>query len=363
MTIHLSTLILAGLVGLLALFSIFLWRKIKGLDRRLRQLTTTTQRLDRELAQQRYALAMLRQIQQGEEDVVTHEDQATADLALMDHAFLALDQIANETKAEQAVATKPEGPANVAVGTLKEDEILQFLKKAIKSNHVAVSCQPIKALPSRETRFYEIYARVLVGNQGYIPANQFISIARDHNLMSMVDNLLLLRCLQLVKQNSNMEPATGFFVNISVQTLGNKTYVSDLISFLEANPRLSSRLIFEITQKDSINISTTAKSVMEGLALLGCRFSMDQVSVFGIDINRLIDQNISFVKLDVRALIKEMDDVSALKRLKRIKASLEAGGIQVIMEKVENEKQLFTLLDLYIDYAQGYLFGQPELMA
>ncbi len=218
-------------------------------------------------------------------------------------------------------------------------------------------------LPKREVRYYEIFSRILVGDQGYIPAGKFISIARDNNLMSVLDNLLLLRCLQLIKQNAQKEQQAGFFVNISPLTLANKAYVNDLIEFLQLNPKLSSRLIFEITQKDSLHISAGIKSVMEGLALLGVRFSIDQVTIFGMDTDRLVDLNINFVKMDTRAIEKEMGNPSSRNRMKKIKNALEAQGVQVVAEKIENEKQLLNILDLYVDFGQGYLFGQPEILA
>ena len=49
-----------------------------------------------------------------------------------------------------------------------------------------------------------------------------------------------------------------------------------------------------------------------------------------------------------------------MRRLKRIKTELDSNGIDMIDEKIESEKQLIELLDLDIDYGQGYLFGKPE---
>jgi cyclic-di-GMP phosphodiesterase TipF (flagellum assembly factor) len=356
-------LIILAVFSLAHLFATLrLWGLVNGLDVKLRQQSTTVQRQEREITQQRYAIAMLRQLQKGEEGA-----EAKSDEQRLNEAVTHLDEAAAAAEVPKQDAATAAGQApthkDKAVGGLKEAEILQFVKHAVKNNQIAVSKQPIVALPKRQVRYFEIFSRIQVGDQGFIPAHKFISIARSNNLMGVLDNLLLLRCLQMIKQSGEGDGSVGYFVNISVATLGSKNYINDLTEFLAANPKLSARLVFEMTQEDTTKITPTVKSVMDGLSLLGCRFSMDQVKVFGIDVDRLANNNISFVKMDGRALQKEVGDPSARGRMKRIKAQLEAQGIEVIVEKIEKETQLLDLVGLYVNYGQGYLFGQPEVLA
>ena len=39
---------------------------------------------------------------------------------------------------------------------------------------------------------------------------------------------------------------------------------------------------------------------------------------------------------------------------------LDRTGIDLIISKIETETQLRNLLDLNIDYGQGFLFGEPR---
>jgi cyclic-di-GMP phosphodiesterase TipF (flagellum assembly factor) len=48
-------------------------------------------------------------------------------------------------------------------------------------------------------------------------------------------------------------------------------------------------------------------------------------------------------------------DVALLKR------TMDIQGIDLIVEKLEEEQDLIELLDFRIDYGQGYLFGEPRL--
>lgn len=327
---------------------VFIWLQVRPLRQQLHQINNELHRLEHDISHQRYAMAVARQYKTTASDAAPVEDAQ-----MMDRAFKNAD-------IKDPMADVPPLAQPKSLDDLRPGQVLQFLKQAMKSNDISVTMQPTVKFPNRVPVFYEVFSRIKVGDEGFISAGRFIEVARDNNLMSTVDNLLLLRCLQLVKQAAQKEPAVAYFVNISVATLGNKTYVNDLVTFLSANPRLSSRLVFEISQDESLHVSAIGKQVMDALALLGCRFSMDRVTILGLDVDRLNDLNISFVKLDAALLAKEVQDAEKRNRLKRLKTLLETAGITVIMEKIENERQLLNLHDMRINYAQGYLFGRPK---
>lgn len=326
---------------------IFLFMQLRRLAREAEKTNHLVLRLERDLSKHRYAIAKYL----GEAQRV--EDSLANDRQLLQST---MQQAENALKLEQGDMP----PASLS--GLSDGQILDFLKKALATNGVAVYQQPLVALPSRKPRYYEVFSRILIGNEGYIPANKFIAVAKNHNLVNAIDNLLLMQCLQILKNTAHKEKQTEFFINVTSETFGSREYMDKLLAFLSANPRLSSRLIFELTQKDSLNLGNVARNVMDSLALLGCRFSMDQVTILGMDLDRLLDLNISFVKLDMNAMQKDLANTAERKRIKRIKHSLDTQGITAIIEKVENEKQLFNVLDMHFDIAQGYLFGKPAPM-
>src|SRR5690606_32090312 len=114
--------------------TVLLWRQMSKLDRRLRQQNTTIQKQEREITQQRYALAMLRQLQKGE------GEEEKSDEERLNEAVSHLDAVADaEQKKAESEPQAQQEQKDVAVGGLKEEEILSFVKKAIKNNQIAVS--------------------------------------------------------------------------------------------------------------------------------------------------------------------------------------------------------------------------------
>ena len=55
-----------------------------------------------------------------------------------------------------------------------------------------------------------------------------------------------------------------------------------------------------------------------------------------------------------------MDDAGADVAAEDFKKLLERHGLNLIAERVEDEKTVVQLLDYNVDFAQGFLFGEPR---
>jgi cyclic-di-GMP phosphodiesterase TipF (flagellum assembly factor) len=71
---------------------------------------------------------------------------------------------------------------------------------------------------------------------------------------------------------------------------------------------------------------------------------------------------IGFRHLKVRAstLTGGMNSAGAAVAAEDFKKLLTRHGLNLIAERVEDEKTVLQLLDYAVDYAQGYLFGEPR---
>jgi EAL domain-containing protein (putative c-di-GMP-specific phosphodiesterase class I) len=243
---------------------------------------------------------------------------------------------------------------------LSDTLVRELLHYAVQSKRVEVFVQPIMRLPQRQTRFYEIFARIRAQPGQYLPASRYMPIAEQDNLQSDIDTMLLLQCLQTIQTSAHIEKAAPFFINVKSGTLKNTAFMKRLLGFLAQNRNLAPRLVFELPQAEFEALPTAILKIIHGLGQLGCSFSLDHIQHMNFDILDLQNHKIRFIKIAAQMLDKAASgaEFSALQREKR---KLEANGIGVIVEKIETENQLRALLDFDIHYGQGYLFGKPEL--
>ncbi len=242
---------------------------------------------------------------------------------------------------------------------LDSRQVFHVLRDALKHQRVDLFLQPIVKLPQRTPRYYECFSRIRSADGTIVTPDQYLELARDHGLLRSIDNMLLFRCIQLVRKAQRRNHNLGFLCNISMETLGDRLFFQQFVGFMEENRDLASRLVFEVAQSDIDAHWGSFAADLGQLARLGFRFSMDHVQHLGLDLGQMTSRNFSFVKVSAVTLLKHAGNGG--KHLRAFREELRRNKIELIVEKVETEEQLLDLLDLDMPLAQGFLFGQPRL--
>lgn len=243
----------------------------------------------------------------------------------------------------------------------REDETLVVLREALRTDRVDVYLQPIVSLPQRKTRYYECFTRIRAEDGSVIGPGSYIGVAEREGMVCAIDNLLLFRCVQLIRRTRNRDYDVSFFCNISGESLSDTKFIGDFVDFVADNPELAPNILFEIGQSDLDNAPPESIDNLARLAQLGFRFSLDQVTHLNLNFSGLAARSFRFVKVDARYLLDSDVEVQSDIVVTDIKKQLDRYGLNMIVEKIERESDLVELLDLEVDYGQGYLFGEPRL--
>lgn len=257
----------------------------------------------------------------------------------------------------------PQAPQVPAVppppaGDLDDARVLETVHDALRADRIDIYLQPIVSLPQRRHRFYEVFSRVRGSDGSTIKPDRYLGIAEREGLIATIDNLLLVRCIQLIRETERRQHQIGFFSNISPATIGDAEFMKQFLEFMAQNQPLVPKLVFELGQDDLKAGQAVTRAILSQLARLGFRFSMDQVGdLAAVDVDALARADFRYLKLDCHRLLLPDARPRAAALLKRCKEH----EIDVIVEKIEAETQLRELLDLGVDFGQGYLFGEPRL--
>ena len=65
------------------------------------------------------------------------------------------------------------------------------------------------------------------------------SVAEPEGLVSAIDNLLLFRCVQIVRRLAKNDRKVGIFCNIALGSLGDESFFPQFLEFLSQNRDLS----------------------------------------------------------------------------------------------------------------------------
>ena len=259
-------------------------------------------------------------------------------------------------------AQKPQrGPSSAYVKALDgQGALLETIRASLEQNRVDLYLQPMVSLPQRKLRYYEALSRLRSEDGQVIMPAQYIQVAAGAGLMSVVDNLLLFRCVQIVRRLTQKNRDVGIFCNISGATLADAEFFPQFLDYMQANRDLVGQIVFEFSQEAVLAAGAEGERNLAALATMGFALSMDNVQSLKIDFLRL--KAIGFRHLKIRAgtLTRGMGgaDVAA----EDFKMLLTRHGLNLIAERVEDEKTVVQLLDYGVDFAQGYLISMPMFL-
>jgi cyclic-di-GMP phosphodiesterase TipF (flagellum assembly factor) len=264
------------------------------------------------------------------------------------------------TREEVPVVVRPAAGAASYFATLGEPELLELIRASLEENRVDLYLQPMVSLPQRKLRFYEALSRLRAQDGAVIMPAQYMKVAAPAGLMSVVDNLLLFRCVQIVRKLTQKSKDVGVFCNISGDTLKDTEFFPQFLDYMQNHRDLARNIVFEFAQDAVLNASVQVESNLRYLASLGFSLSMDHVETLALDFNKL--NNLGFRHLKVRAdiLTNGMAGARAAVAAEDFRSLLQRFGLDLIAERVEDEKTVIQLLDYGVDFAQGFLFGEPR---
>jgi len=244
---------------------------------------------------------------------------------------------------------------------LDEQAILDLVREGLRENAVELALQPIVSLPQRKRRFYECFSRVRTHDGKIIVPEQYLEVAERHGLVTAIDNLLLFRCIQTLRRIRKSNANVGFFLNISPNTLADRGFFRDFIQLMSQNIELAPALVFEFPQRALAQADDSLWRDLDRLAQMGFRFSIDQVSDLDIDAATLSGRHFRFLKLEAGRVTEAARNGLFGNDPKLLKRTLDSYAIDLIVERIETEPMLLEVLDLHVDFGQGFLFGEPRI--
>jgi cyclic-di-GMP phosphodiesterase TipF (flagellum assembly factor) len=260
------------------------------------------------------------------------------------------------------------GPTGETAAAPPKRGPIEIVRDALNENRVELHLQPIVSLPQRRTVFYEGFTRLKDQSGRIIPPSEFLPAAEQAGLTSAIDNMLLFRCVQIVRKLAKQDRRIGIFCNISPSSLSDENFFPQFLEFMQENSDLAGALIFEIGQADFEARGPLEARAMAKLADLGFRFSIDKVEKLDVDLLDLERAGVRFLKAAGSILIDQFIGAGARPKSnilrevssRDVAAVFRRHGVELIGERIEDEATVVEILELETPYAQGHLFGAPR---
>jgi len=310
---------------------------------------------------ERVSLAELGDQSAGDDDAI--DELADDDILAGETVVVTEQTVVFVTKsapvADEVLVVMPE-PAEALAEIAPGDAMLRDLREAIEGNRIDLYLQPIVTLPDRKLRFYDASTRIRTGDDAFMPPSDYLQLAEREHLMPRIDNVMLVKCVQLLRRLGPESRLKGMFCNLSAQSLLDHDFFPELVEFMEENSTLADNLTFQLSQRAVLDIGADALAGLKTLGKLGFVFSLDHVADLDVDFAALRDHFFRYVKIEAKTLLHDMAEARASIPAADMTSYLDRFDLKLIVEKVDDEASLERLMDYGVDLAEGDLFARPR---
>lgn len=238
---------------------------------------------------------------------------------------------------------------------------VKLIKTALAEQQFSLYLQEVISLTTLEPKRYcEILIR-LIDDQGQtVPDSLFLPIAKQYKLTQAIDQWVINTVLDILSETSpTIRESYQFAINISSETLYNDQGWQQLEQEILKRDLPSDLFCFEISESIVLANPQKAANAIANLQMQGYYVTLDQVGGQYSSLNYLNYLCVDYLKI-ADSFVKDISDPSDRSIVEMIQFVGQQLGIQTIARGVETPQIFQTLIDLDIDYAQGYYLNQPH---
>lgn len=239
--------------------------------------------------------------------------------------------------------------------------LVNDLHVALENKQLSLVYQPIVDLKTGKVIKAEALMRWEHPVLGDVPPSQFIPLAEETGLISVLGHWAFCEAARQVQQWRSVYMADlQISVNTSpVQFRNEGISLVSWLSHLHGLGLSGEGVIIEITEGMLLDASSDISDQLNAIRSAGMQVSLDDFGTGYSSLSYLHKFNIDYLKIDqsfIRNLESAADDLALCETVIIMGHKL---GLKVVAEGVETARQQQILIDAGCDYGQGYLFSHP----
>jgi len=232
-------------------------------------------------------------------------------------------------------------------------EWMRKVKIALEKDTIIPYFQPIVNNDTGKIEKYECLARIIEDNRIITP-NHFIEPARLVGMLPTITRTMLKKSFETFSLRNE-----EFSINICEHDLKEgylPSFLEELLKRYSINPN---RVVVEVLENISAHGSEEALDQLKEIKRLGVKIALDDFGSEKSNFYRLQELNVDYIKIDGSFIKNITSNQNCYQISKTITQMAKGLNAKTIAEFVCNEDIQHTVLELGIDYSQGYFFGKP----
>ncbi|RPH54412.1 MAG: EAL domain-containing protein, partial [Lysobacterales bacterium] len=169
----------------------------------------------------------------------------------------------------------------------------------------------------------------------------------------------VLQQLRAARSRAGFEPL-HVSLNLSGPTISDPSFHEWLLAELDAAAVPGDWVTFELTEAAAVNNLELAQLLMNRLGERGCRFALDDFGTGVSSLAHLKEMHFSTLKIDGSFVRDILHNERSQSLVRAISELANAMGMETVAEYVETPEICMRLIELQVQFGQGYAIGRPR---
>ena len=245
-------------------------------------------------------------------------------------------------------------------GTHRRVHWARELREVLDEGRIVLYSQPVVRLADQAVVHHEVLVRIVDRNGKLILPGQFIEVAESLGMAQEIDMRVVGKVLEVLASPGLRNRKVRYFVNLSRTSLSDPVWVRRFEALLTEAPVDHSQLVFEITETAAMSEVDVTQGFIARMKKLGCRFALDDFGAGFSSFYFLKRFEVDYLKID-GSFVRDLADDEANRLFVRALCDVARGlNKQVIAEWVQNREVMNILVEMGVQYGQGFLFSHPQ---
>ena len=274
-----------------------------------------------------------------------------------------MEDIANVITREENLATERQYALYEGDGLKDlryEADVVAALERALEDHSFKVYYQPIWDASTGKIHSAEALLRLFDPEIGFVPPDIFIRIAEQRGYIRRIGEYVFEEVCKFIAEAHPEKLGIRFIeVNLSPVQCMMPDLPERFQAILEKYHVPAEMINLEITETAAAENAERMAECMRRLSELGFTFSMDDYGTGYSNIQGIFRLNFDIIKIDKSILwnTEKIENGSVI--LESTILMIRGMNRQIVVEGVETEEQKNRLVELGVDYLQGFYFSKP----
>lgn len=191
----------------------------------------------------------------------------------------------------------------------------------------------------------------------------FVRAAEKYNRMQVVDQWVISHVFQWMENNpERVNELESVSINLSGHSINDDRLLKFIFEEFSRKSVPRNKVCFEVTENTAVANLTDAEDFIKEMKNLGCRFSLDDFGTGMSSYAYLKYLPVDYLKIDGSFVKHIAEDEKDFAMVKSMNEMAHIMGKKTIAEYVADDAIFEKLVEIGVDYAQGFLIEKPILL-